>query len=187
MFRRSDMTMTFLKATILTAAVLVSGACASSNERESAQPAPSGSMHLVLVTSADRLEVYRGGALEKTYTVSVGRPGYATPSGSYAISEIVWNPSWNPPNSGWAAGKSPKGPGEPGNPMGRVKMMFSDEYYIHGTSDVGQLGEPVSHGCVRMSNADAVELAKMVQDYGRGGGEDEGTVRLHAPVPLEVR
>ena len=181
------MTTTSLKAAILTAAVLVSGACSSSNEPWSSQPAPSGATHLVLITSANRLELYRGGALVKSYTVSVGRPGYETPGGSYAISQIVWNPSWVPPNSGWAAGKSPKGPGEAGNPMGRVKMFFSDEYYIHGTSDVGQLGEPVSHGCVRMSNADAVELARLVQDAGGAGGANDGTVRLHAPVPLEVK
>lgn len=30
--------------------------------------------------------------------------------------------------------------------------------YIHGTPDEGALGSPASHGCIRMSNADVVEL-----------------------------
>jgi len=179
---------TSLKAAFLTAALLVGLGRAGPNISQGHGALPSDPpLHLVLHTSENRLDLYQGDDLVRSYTVSVGRPGYATPTGSYAISSIIWNPSWVPPNSGWAAGKSPKAPGEPGNPMGRVKMMFSDLYYIHGTPDVGQLGEPVSHGCVRMSNADAIELAQTVEAYGAPGGANDGTVRLDNPVPLEVQ
>jgi lipoprotein-anchoring transpeptidase ErfK/SrfK len=34
--------------------------------------------------------------------------------------------------------------------------------YIHGTPDSEQLGKPVSHGCIRMSNADLIELFDLV-------------------------
>ena len=181
------MATTSLKAAILTAAVLAGLAGAGSNMSWRSGPQPGDPpLHLVLHTSSNRLDVFRGDDLEKSYTVSVGRPGYETPTGSYAISEVVWNPTWVPPNSGWAAGKSPKGPGEPGNPMGRVKMFFSNMYYIHGTQDVGQLGEPVSHGCVRMSNSDAVELAQMVGGGDGGDSGEERAVRV-SPVPLEVK
>lgn len=30
--------------------------------------------------------------------------------------------------------------------------------YIHGTNHEGQIGEPASHGCIRMRNSDLVEL-----------------------------
>ena len=30
--------------------------------------------------------------------------------------------------------------------------------YIHGTAEEGRLGEPVSHGCIRMANHDIIEL-----------------------------
>ena len=30
--------------------------------------------------------------------------------------------------------------------------------YIHGTHDENQLGKPLSHGCIRMSNSDVIEL-----------------------------
>ena len=34
--------------------------------------------------------------------------------------------------------------------------------YIHGTPDESQLGEPLSHGCIRMSNDDVIELFDLV-------------------------
>jgi lipoprotein-anchoring transpeptidase ErfK/SrfK len=34
--------------------------------------------------------------------------------------------------------------------------------YIHGTSDEQRIGEPVSHGCIRMRNRDVVELFDQV-------------------------
>jgi lipoprotein-anchoring transpeptidase ErfK/SrfK len=47
---------------------------------------------------------------------------------------------------------------EPGfNRGGRVDS-FKRFIYIHGTSDEGLIGRPASHGCVRMKNADVIEL-----------------------------
>ena len=40
---------------------------------------------------------------------------------------------------------------------------FSRYIYIHGTDEEGQLGKPVSHGCVRMANQDIVELFESVE------------------------
>jgi lipoprotein-anchoring transpeptidase ErfK/SrfK len=76
---------------------------------------------------------------------------------------MIWNPSWRPPPSAWARDDVPQAPGAPGNPMGRVKIFFQEpDYYIHGTGLTGSLGNARSHGCVRMRNIDAVELARMV-------------------------
>ena len=44
--------------------------------------------------------------------------------------------------------------------MGRVKLKFGEYYYLHGTSDVSSIGRAASHGCVRMRNSDALELAR---------------------------
>jgi len=47
---------------------------------------------------------------------------------------------------------------EPGrNRLGDVDTMRR-YIYIHGTPDTAQLGSPVSHGCIRMSNEDVIEL-----------------------------
>lgn len=110
-----------------------------------------------------RLEIFEGDRLRKTYPVAVGQLGHDTPTGTFRISRAEWNPSWRPPQREWTRGKSYTPPG-PDNPMGRVKMFFSPLYYIHGTPDEESLGTPASHGCVRMLNEDAVELATLLHE-----------------------
>ena len=124
--------------------------------------------------SARMLTVKHGDTTLKTYQVAVGQERYPTPSGSYSIRKIVWNPSWRPPpDADWAKGKSAKGPGDPGNPMKVVKIFFKEpDYYIHGTGDVESLGSAASHGCLRMDPNDVADLAKLVMEHG-GQPHDE--------------
>jgi lipoprotein-anchoring transpeptidase ErfK/SrfK len=108
-----------------------------------------------------RLQLLDGGSVVASYPVSVGSARYPTPVGSYLLATVIWNPWWNPPpESDWARDRKPAPPGSPGNPMGRVKLHMDDLIYIHGTNAVGRLGAPASHGCIRMSNADVVDLAQ---------------------------
>jgi lipoprotein-anchoring transpeptidase ErfK/SrfK len=118
----------------------------------------------LLVDLSDRmLFVLSEGEVVRRYPVSVGAEGYGTPAGAYRISHMIWNPGWVPPPSAWARSYKPEPPGSPGNPMGRVKMFFREpDLYIHGTALPSSLGRARSHGCVRMRNTDAVELARMV-------------------------
>ena len=113
---------------------------------------------------ARMLIVQRGDSTLKTYAVAVGQDRYPTPVGTFAISKIVWNPSWRPPpDAEWAKGKTAKGPGDPGNPMKVVKIFFQDpDYYIHGTGDVESLGSAASHGCLRMDPTEVADLAKLI-------------------------
>jgi murein L,D-transpeptidase YcbB/YkuD len=48
--------------------------------------------------------------------------------------------------------------------MGRVKIHLFQDYYVHGTPARNErhLGRPASHGCIRMRNADVMELARLV-------------------------
>src|SRR5690606_37272963 len=130
-------------------------------------------MRIVVNTSSRKLYVYEDGKRTRTYTVAVGKRGHRTPTGRYAISRVVWNPWWHPPNRPWARGKKVTPPG-PNHPMGRVKMYFRQMYYIHGTPERGSLGRAVSHGCVRMANSDAIALARLVHRY--GGGASSSTI-----------
>ena len=150
--------------------------------------------------SSRMLTVKRGDEIIKTYQVAVGQPRYPTPPGSYSIRKIVWNPSWHPPpDAAWAKGKSPKGPGDPGNPMKVAKIFFKEpDYYIHGTGDVNSLGDAASHGCLRMDPDEVADLAKLVMTEGGQPREDnwfwriihfrnqEKTIYLDQPVPLTV-
>jgi lipoprotein-anchoring transpeptidase ErfK/SrfK len=125
------------------------------------------SVSLEVDLSERQLHVIEGGEVVRSYPVAIGKPSYPTPKGSFNIRRIIWNPRWVPPDSKWAKNKKPKGPGEPGNPMGRVKIFFSEpDYYIHGTREVDSLGSAESHGCLRMRNSDVISLAKTVMAAG---------------------
>jgi murein L,D-transpeptidase YcbB/YkuD len=108
---------------------------------------------------AYRMDVYRGEEIVRTYTVAVGSPSFPTPLGAYKIGTVEWNPWWNPPPSRWARNEKRTPPG-PSNPMGRAKLEFTPLYYLHGSREA--LGRAVSHGCIRMANADVLDLARLV-------------------------
>jgi lipoprotein-anchoring transpeptidase ErfK/SrfK len=130
-------------------------------------PAPAGPLRLEVDVSQRTLRVIEGDEVVRSYPVAVGASSHPTPRGRFSIHRIVWNPRWVPPDAGWARGKTAKEPGDPENPMGRVKLFFSEpDYYIHGTENQASLGRAESHGCVRMANSDVVELAKLVMEHG---------------------
>jgi lipoprotein-anchoring transpeptidase ErfK/SrfK len=127
--------------------------------------------------SERQLYVEQGGSTVATYTVTVGTSAHPTPRGKFGIKHIVWNPRWVPPDEAWAKNKTAKGPGEKGNPMGKVKLFFNEpDYYIHGTLTTSELGTAASHGCIRMRNSDVIELAGMVMKHG-GAPVEEGFIR----------
>ena len=134
---------------------------------ETAPATIAGPIRLEVDVSERILRVIAADSIVKTYTVAVGAPAHPTPRGSFSIRRVIWNPRWVPPNAAWARGKTPKEPGDPNNPMGRVKLFFSEpDYYIHGTENQASLGRAESHGCVRMANSDVVELAQLVMEHG---------------------
>ena len=128
---------------------------------------PATSLTLEASLSERKLTLKRDGEAIKTYDVAVGASAHPTPTGTFAIRKVVWNPSWVPPDEKWAKGSTPKAPGNPANPMKMVKIFFQEpDYYIHGTGAVESLGEAASHGCLRMDPNDAAEVALMVMENG---------------------
>ncbi|HEX2188040.1 MAG TPA: L,D-transpeptidase [Longimicrobiaceae bacterium] len=107
------------------------------------------------------LRVHDGDRVIKEYPVSPGLPGFDTPDGSFNVQRAEWNPWWRPPAREWAKDDKVTPPG-PNNPMGRVKLYFAPYYFLHGTPHEKDLGTPASHGCVRMRNADVIELATLL-------------------------
>jgi lipoprotein-anchoring transpeptidase ErfK/SrfK len=144
------------------------------------------------------LTMRRYGEVVKTYNVAVGAPAHPTPKGSFGVRKIVWNPAWVPPDEKWARNKTPKGPGQKGNPMKMVKIFFQEpDYYIHGTGDLKSLGEAASHGCLRMDPDEAAEVALAVMENGGVARDwdwvknilhigESRTVRLNVAAPLRV-
>jgi lipoprotein-anchoring transpeptidase ErfK/SrfK len=131
------------------------------------EPKPAASLALRVDLSARELSVIENGDVTNVYPVAIGKPSYPTPTGTFRIRRIIWNPRWVPPDSEWARDKKAREPGDPANPMGKVKIFFSEpDYYIHGTHETDSLGEAESHGCLRMRNADVVTLARKVMNAG---------------------
>lgn len=133
-----------------------------------------------------------------TFPVAVGTKSYPTPTGNFSIRKVIWNPSWRPPDSKWARGKTEKDPGDPDNPMKVVKMFFKEpDYYIHGTAADDSLGKAESHGCLRMNTEDVARLGQLVMEHG-GKPMSEPWYRkifhrkstkvvyLEEPVPIEI-
>lgn len=135
-------------------------------------------VEVVVNIPSGRLQLIRGDSVVRTYPVSVGSARYPTPVGDYLLATVIWNPWWNPPpESGWARDRKPEPPG-PNNPMGRVKLHMDELIYIHGTNSEGRLGAPASHGCIRMSNADVVDLARRLHRIAAPGMEDAELDRM---------
>jgi murein L,D-transpeptidase YcbB/YkuD len=158
---------TGIRRLLLASAIVAVGAGAGVNYAvmQPRQSQTDEGLHLVLNVPGNWLYVYENGVRTRTYSVSVGLPGYETPSGDYRIREAIWNPWWHPPNSNWARGRTPEAPGSPTNPMGRIKLHFAPLLYIHGTPEAEALGYPASRGCVRMRNADVIELTRLIHQY----------------------
>lgn len=180
-------------------AMLGAGAAAA----ESVPTAPLSERHeirLEVDVSERVLTVHGPDGAVRTYEVAVGEPDHPTPTGSFTIDRIVWNPGWVPPKAEWAEDEEEKAPNDPDNPMVGAKLFFKyPDYYVHGTHATETLGDAASHGCIRMRPADVIELARMVQTHGGAARDDawfervaadDGTdheVRLPNPVPIEIR
>ena len=155
-------------------------------------------IHLEVTLAGKTLDVKNGKEVLASYQISPGLAKHPTPTGNFTIKRIVWNPAWNPPKEGWAKGKSAKKPGDPKNPMKVVKIFFKEpDYYLHGTADEKLLGDPASHGCIRLSAADAYALARLLQEHGGAkkpeswyqnaiSGKTSLTVRLPKPVAIRI-
>lgn len=115
--------------------------------------------------SERRARVFRRGELVKTYTVAVGTPEYPTPTGQFVVQTMQKNPSWSVPRSAWAgslAGQTIPG-GDPRNPLVARWIGFNGSVGFHGTNSAGSLGSAASHGCIRMTPGDVIDLFERVR------------------------
>jgi lipoprotein-anchoring transpeptidase ErfK/SrfK len=100
-------------------------------------------------------------------TANIGGAHDPLPVGKWKVTDIVHNPWYNyNPNLFWDADDANakvKIPPGPNGPVGLVWIGISKPHYgLHGASDPGLIGRTHSDGCIRMTNWDALELAKLV-------------------------
>lgn len=120
---------------------------------------------IVIRISQNKLFLFRGVRLRKTYPVATGSPGFPTPQGKWTVVDKVANPSWtNPAPEGWGADLPRFIPAGPGNPLGtRALYLNAPGIRIHGTYSTGSIGTYASHGCVRMHIPDVEQLFEIVE------------------------
>ena len=109
----------------------------------------------------------RNGGIMAAYPATIGSRELPSPSGTYRVKGVAWNPVYyyNPKN--FVQGNNHeklKLPPGPNNPVGSVFIALSKPTYgLHGTPDPSKIDKTASHGCVRMTNWDATELAHLVR------------------------
>ena len=126
---------------------------------------------------AERVEVHksersvrvvgRDGKLIAFYPASIGSTEKPAPSGKFVVRSVNLNPSYhyNPKYAfkGQKATEPVTVPPGPNNPVGLVWIDLSAESYgIHGTPQPQNVSKTESHGCIRLTNWDALALAKLV-------------------------
>ena len=123
-----------------------------------------------IVADKTKKEVYAydaGGKLVAAYPATIGSADTPSPTGIHAVSRIALDPNYTyNPNINFKQGQNDKIltiPPGPNGPVGSVWIALDKPTYgIHGTPEPSKIGKTESHGCVRLTNWDARELAKLV-------------------------
>jgi lipoprotein-anchoring transpeptidase ErfK/SrfK len=108
------------------------------------------------------------GRLLAFYVATIGSDHDPLPIGEWKIRGVARNPKFHyNPDLFWDAKpddtRATIQPG-PNNPVGVVWIDLSKDHYgIHGTPEPSRVGHTLSHGCIRLTNWDAAELASMVK------------------------
>jgi hypothetical protein len=117
----------------------------------SAPAVASASVLITVDKSAQRMTVTVDGAQRWVWPVSTGRAAYATPSGNYTafrMEEDHYSKEFDDA------------------PMPHSIFFTKGGHAIHGTLEARRLGTAASHGCVRLSTANAAKLYALVEQQG---------------------
>ncbi len=123
---------------------------------------------IVIDKAATDLRAYdEAGKLVAYYPATIGSQEKPAPSGSFKVRRVAWNPDYHyDPKFAWKGVKAKHKltikPG-PNNPVGLVWIdLTAPSYGIHGTPEPDKIGKTESHGCIRLANWNALDLAGMV-------------------------
>jgi lipoprotein-anchoring transpeptidase ErfK/SrfK len=140
-----------------------------------------------------RLWLRHNGALVREYGAGTALRGVPHPTGAGAVQAVYFKPSWHPmpgTHKYYREKKNITLPatvpyGHPEHMLGEFKMVLTHRssvygpgaYSIHGCKNEQTIGRRVSGGCVRMKNAEGVELAQLVQNEMRENRTVRVTIR----------
>jgi lipoprotein-anchoring transpeptidase ErfK/SrfK len=107
--------------------------------------------------SERRLNLYKGDQLVRSFPVGIGRPETPTPTGRFFVTVRLHPPQVSNVYGAWALGLSG---------YSKVLAQFGTgdgQIALHGTSNLADLGQQVSNGCIRLDNVSISGLAALLQ------------------------
>ncbi len=124
-----------------------------------------------IIADKARKQVFAYGAdgnLISAYPATIGSSDTPSPSGNHTVQRIALDPGYTyNPKINFTQGNNTQIlqiPPGPNGPVGTVWIALTKPTYgIHGTPEPSKIGKTNSHGCIRLTNWDATELAKMVK------------------------
>lgn len=160
---------------------------------------------VVVNIPAYRMDVFESGKLAKSYKIGIGYPEFPLPTGTRKASNIIFNPTWTPPDEPWVESSNKVKAGEKVeagsklNPLGPVKIPIGSPSLIHGGKSVAKLGGFASHGCVGLTSPQVLDFSRVLAElsgtdlsaeqiaaYGKTPAETK-EVKLSHTVPVELR
>jgi lipoprotein-anchoring transpeptidase ErfK/SrfK len=173
-----------------------------SNAKFNAVPADT---RVVVNAPAYRMDVFENGQLVKSYKVGIGYPEFPLPTGNRKASNIIFNPTWTPPDEPWVEASTKAKPGETVkagdklNPLGPIKIPIGLPSLIHGGKSPAKLGTFASHGCVGLTTPQVQDFTRLlarlsgteltdeqITGYAKNP-EETKEVKLGRPVTVELR
>ena len=118
--------------------------------------------------AAEQVRAYdASGRLISAYPATIGSADTPSPSGHVQVDRVAFDPNYTyNPKINFVQGNNRKVltiPPGPNGPVGSIWIALSKPTYgIHGTPEPDRIGKTNSHGCVRLTNWDAAELARLV-------------------------
>jgi lipoprotein-anchoring transpeptidase ErfK/SrfK len=137
-------------------------------EKHRRVPYHTGRVKVVVSKNNSILTVYDSNAQVIFHApVTSGSEHDPLPIGNWVITAVDRNPTYNyNPDLFWDADPANARvtiAAGPNNPVGDVWISLNKPHYgIHGTPAPARIGYSASHGCVRLTNWDALELAALV-------------------------
>lgn len=138
----------FLGAALAAATLALAGAAQAAPRVE---PDMSQRVEIVIDKRTQKMTVFVGGQQRHVFTVSTGRAGYATPSGTFRPTHQV------PMAISVKYGNTP---------MPHSIFFTGVGHAIHATKAIAQLGRVASHGCIRLSPENAKIVYDLVKEKG---------------------
>ena len=161
-----------------------------------------GDVRITVNVPAFRMTLWQGDKEVKSNYVGVGLKKFPIPIGMRSADKIILNPDWVPPNSAWVRKSQNVEPYEripaddPNNPLGKIKIPLGQAYLLHEAQSRSDIGNLVSHGCIRVMRDDLFAVTEMIakalnlsasdQIAAARESKDRSVIKLGDDIPVDI-